>query len=261
MRRWCVFLFTLLFCGSVFSEPAGPSCAGDAFPGFASAGANPLVNLVQGKASKNWQPPDCIPWVKKPARFLVSTGGRFSHSGDTNTLLSRFANASAMTDIRYWSVTRQAWKPLFTAAYAVETDTDTETDTEIKREDFSIDELTTGSIVYLRQKEAYLPAALVMEMRVLERTPGRLVITMANTAPVRWMMTRVIDSGDYEFYYLLEREDASTWRFYNVSRLVGGGLAMTFLPDESLINRAAAIFRYIAGYTTDTEPPLAPVRR
>ncbi|MEO2173000.1 MAG: DUF6675 family protein [bacterium] len=255
MVRCCVFLVSLLCCASTFGESDRPSCVGDAFPGFALSGANPWVNLIQDKESKQWQPPDCIPWVKKPARFLVSTGGRFYHSGDATTLLSRFAAASSLTDIRYWSVTRQAWKPLFKAAYAVEPGTET------RRDDFSIGELTTGSEVYLWQKEAYLPSALVMEMQVLERTPERLVITMANTEPVRWMLTRVIDPGDYEFYYLLEREDESTWRFYNVSRLVGGGLALAFLPDESLINRAVAIFRHFAGYPTDTEPPLAPVRK
>ena len=255
MVRCCVFVVSLLCYGSTYGGPARPSCSGDTFPGFASVGATPRVNLITSKESKRWQPPDCIPWVKKPARFVVSTGGRFSHGGDATALLSRFAAASGMTDIRYWSVTRQAWKPLFKDAYAVGPDAET------RRDDFSIDELVTGSVVHLWQREVYLPAALVMEMRVLERTPERLVITMTNTVAVRWMLTRVIEPGDYEFYYLLEREDASTWRFYNVSRLVGGGLAMAFLPDESLINRAVAIFRHIAGYPTDTEPPLATVRK
>lgn len=255
MRRYWLIFVLALFCGNTFAGLTELSCTANDFHEYAAVGAMPGVNFLSEKERNRWQAPACIPWVMKSARALVSTAGRFSHAGDTTALLSRFAAVSDMTEIRYWSVTRQAWKPLFKVSYAVDAIT------EARRDDFSMTELGIGSIVHLWQREAYLPKALEMEMRVLERSPNRLVITMANTAPVKWMFSRIIESGDYEFYYLLEREDASTWRYYNVTRLVGGGMAMAFLPDESFVNRAVAIFRYISGYATDTEPPVARDRK
>jgi hypothetical protein len=217
-------------------------------------GTNPTVDLWQPSGDDLWQPPSCIPWVVKPARVVVTTLGRFQHTGNVDEILKRFADVSDMTSIQYWSVTKQKWKPLFKQSHALDPEENTQ------RDNFQLQELMPGHHVQVQQTEAYLPAPLTLDWQILERTPDRLVITMTNTSDVKWMFSRVIAKGNYEFFYLLERETGSTWRFYNVSRLTGGNIVLSLLPNESYINRAAAIFRYVAGYPTDIEPPVAPAR-
>jgi len=219
------------------------------------SGVNPSVKLWGPDQEDQWQQPACIPWTTKPARIVVTSFGQFEHTGNTDDLLARFAGVSGMASIRYWSVTRQLWKPLFKQSYAFDPASGK------RRSDFELSELAEGSVVQVRQKEAYLPAALTMQWEILSRTPDRLVIAMVNKNAVKWMFSRIISIGDYEFFYVIERKTDSTWQYYNVSRLVGSHFALSLLPNESYINRAVAIFRYISGYPTDAEPPAAPVRQ
>lgn len=186
--------------------------------------------------------------------MLVETAGRFRHAGDAEALLVRFGALSAMKQITYWSVTRQAWKPLFDLLEPLDNET------RKARPDFTLQELADDKILYVREQESHLPGTAVFEMRVTIASSDRFQIALENIEPIRWFGITVIEPRGSQFYYAVEREGGEIWRYYNLARVIGGGPTLAIVPDASYINRAAAMFRYVAGYPTDIEPPVAPTR-
>ncbi|XOV89701.1 MAG: DUF6675 family protein [Pseudomonadota bacterium] len=232
--------------------PLVPCGEGEASPDFAPVGAAPNVRVWHKAGLRDWVPASCLDWSDKPASHLVETAGRFEFDGTARQLLARFAAVSALEQVRYWSVTRGSWQPLFDDAHALGADG------ESPRDDFRPDDLVSGVPVLLYQKEAHLAGEFVMQLEVQAASEARLVVAMQNVSAVRWLLTTLIKPGDYEFFYLIEREREGVFRYYNLSRVVGGGLPLALLSDASFINRAVAVFRHLAGYPTDAEPPVAP---
>ena len=66
----------------------------------------------------------------------------------------------------------------------------------------------------------------------------------------------VFAPGEVQTITFLDRDSKDVWRYYAVART---SKAATLLPgsDASLINRAVAMFRYLAAIPADREPPAA----
>jgi hypothetical protein len=64
----------------------------------------------------------------------------------------------------------------------------------------------------------------------------------------------VIDPGGLEGFFVVEREAGPIWRYYALTRahiLVSEAMAP---PPGDHLNKAVALFRFIAGMPTDAEP-------
>jgi hypothetical protein len=70
-------------------------------------------------------------------------------------------------------------------------------------------------------------------------------------------MITLFPPGEAQSVYLLERESPDIWRYYSLARTGKKASSLTEGHDASLINRAVAYYRYLAGIPTDREPPAA----
>ena len=173
--------------------------------------------------------------------------------GQSGRIVGRFAQVSKFAGITYWSVSRQKWRPLIRAAYALSAP-----DRKAKREDFALTELGPGATVAFFQDEETPAGALVYRLEVRERTADRLVVSLANAERVRMLLVPLFDPGEYQFVYFFERESGEVWRYFALARAGGAWNPIVRLGSDSYINRAAALFRYLAGLALNQEPPAAP---
>jgi len=90
------------------------------------------------------------------------------------------------------------------------------------------------------------------------RTADRLTLAFENATPVRYLLLPLFAPGEYQFIYFLQREDGDLWRFYNLLRAaVSFGLSGQD-HEASFINRAVAIFHFVAGLPGDKAHPPRP---
>ena len=57
--------------------------------------------------------------------------------------------------------------------------------------------------------------------------------------------------------YYLDNEGAEIWRYYDIARTAGRAGNLILGHEASVINRAVALYRRLAGIPTDQEPPAA----
>jgi hypothetical protein len=210
---------------------------------------------VDDESIADWSPPDCTGWETRPVRALLGAAGRFRLSGDSTVLVERLARISAMTDMIYYSATRNRWRELFDEAYAL-----SRPDPDAAREDFTAADLEANTEAYFWLQENNPTAGVVYRVSLHDKTPNRLVFETVNVTPLKtellFIRRTVADPGDFRQLYILEREHDDVWQYYSLARMSGSG-ALAGLSEESLRNRAEAVFRYIAGLDMAREPPAA----
>ncbi len=244
--------------GQALAEPRAdrpsPPCTGPAHPPHSTdIGTPEVVVWFHKEGEAGWTPPACTGWTGDRFTVLIATAGRFRHDGDGDDLLRRMGAISGFETIRYWSVTRGRWNDLVVRAYAVEG-----SDGERRRADFSLAEMPAGKHLFFRQIENTPAGDVVYRIRIVERTPERLVIAVENTGSISWLLLPLFDPGGHQFLYYLEREEGDRWRYYSLAR-ARVKWSFAFLGAvQSYINRAVAVYRHLTGIPTDREPPPAP---
>lgn len=227
-----------------------PPCRGVSHPASPGPGAPPQVQVWNsGELPAAWRPPACTGWTTRSFKMLIALAGSFRHDGDAEALLGRFGAVSILTEIRYWSVSDSAWRPLVTEATALSAP-----DPDRRRADFTAAEMAAGDDLFFAQSDNRSSNEVVYRLRVLEMRPGRLVIQAENVSAVRLLLLSLFEPGDIQIVYFLERRSPGVWDYYSLTRTnprFGGHVA-------SYINRAVAAYRHIAGIPTDRDPPLAP---
>lgn len=230
-----------------------PPCAGAPYPASPALGESLNVRVWYPSSGEGrWTPPACTGWSGESYTALVAAAGRFRHAGSSDELLARVGAISRFTTIRYWSVTRGHWRRMIQDAAALDG-----ADPTSRRADFAPDELTPGRVLHYLQEDNDPTRPVVYRLEVRERTPDRVVLALANETPIAIAILDVAEPEGYQFLYVLEREAGEVWRYYNLYR---ARLALDLLPrdpEASMINRAAAIYRYMVGVPTDLEPPAA----
>jgi hypothetical protein len=182
-------------------------------------------------------------------KMVVAVSGTFRFDGDADKLLERLGAASAMQGIRYWSVTDKKWRELITESGAVDSPSSTQ-----RRGDFTAAEMKQGKDLYFVQRDSRSTGEVVYRMRVLEAAKDRLVIETENVSRVRSYIFTLFKPGELRTIHYLSRQSPGVWNYYALT-LIGASQSDSHAP--SLINRAVALYRYVAGQPTDQEPPLA----
>ena len=236
------------------AEPLpNPPCAGAPYPAFPAPGATPNLELWPMAAlGADWTPPACTGWNRSDA-VVVALAGRFTGARDVDGILERLGNISALTAVRYWSVTDKQWNPLFARAAARATRNPTDT-----RGNFTAAEIRSGAPIYFLSTDNRASGSIVTHLAVKESGPNRIVVEMTNVSPVRWYGLVIVPQGGIRTLYFLDRQNDNAWRFYSLSRTQTSSLLSRFVPRESYLNRAVAMYRYVAEIPTDREPPAAP---
>ena len=201
----------------------------------------------------DWAPPACTGWRPLPFRALVAVAGRFHHRGTAEGLLARLGAVSALTTIRYWSVSDGRWLDLVTDAAAL-----SGPDAAARRPDFGVAEMRGGADLYLAQDDNRSTGAVGYRLRVREVAPDRLVAETENVTAVRYLVVPLAGPGDLRALHFLERLSPEEWGYYGLARTAAGTSPLTGGREASQINRAVALFRHLAGLPTDQGPPAAP---
>ena len=240
------FVALVVFGAVVYAQPQ-PPCGTPPLPMYPAAGAAAVVRVWQ---NSDWTPAPCTGWSASHSATLVATAARFSLPGGSDALRRRIGAVSAMRGLLYWSTTRQAWQPLVLDAYAV-TGAD-----GVRRKDFTAGEVAAGRTLYALQQDNLL-GKVVYETRVDAASADHIVLATRNASAVRYFGVPLFQPGDIQSVSFLDRDAKEVWRYYAVLRMPRQASLLTMGHDASLVNRAVAFYRYLAGIPADRDPPAA----
>jgi hypothetical protein len=217
---------------------AEPACAPDPTPSYPALSAPPAVKVLH---DTTWTPPPCTTWSSATSATIVATAARF-HATALD-ILRRIAAVSKLSGLLYWSTTAQKWQPMILSART------------IAGHDPSAADLVPGATFDLQQEDNLFGSA-TYRLRILIATADRLAIATENTTALRFLGMPIVAPGEVQSVTFLDRESKDAWRYYSLART---GKNASLLPghDASLINRAVAVFRYLAAIPADREPPAA----
>jgi len=245
------FLLTtvLFFAASANAQPGPqPPCEGNPAPAYPALDSPPVIKTWD---HSGWTPPSCLGWIPSDSATLVAVAARFRHNGGAEALRRRIGAVSQLSGLLYWSTTNQKWQPMMLDAFALSGPSEAQ-----RRKDFSPGELAEGQTVYVHQEDNMVGKA-VYSLRIVRASADRIVFAIENSGAIRYLSMPVFQAGEIQSIVFLERESQDIWRYYSLVRI--GRQASLFLAghDSSLVNRAAASFRYLAGIPADQEPPAA----
>lgn len=260
---------TLLLClgpARAQQEVPRPPCDGAIpLPSYAATGAPPEVGVWSGKplddpslahvALRGTPPAEagaalaCAGWETMPP-FTVALAFRLPGAPTVDDLLARFGAYGDLAPVRYWAASRQRWENLFDQIYAV-----TDQDSRERRPNHTLAELRAGGDLLAYQDPGGPVGGAVYRTRVREAGPDRLVVLVENVTSARAAGLLPLRPGTLRFAHFLERLPGpeGAWGYYG---LVGLGIA----PDSArtYVNRAASLFRHMAGIPPEQEPPVWP---
>jgi hypothetical protein len=255
LRRAVIVSVLLLLAPGAQAGGPQPPCTASVASGYPSPDSAPSVVVWQGKEldQSNWHPPSCTGWLAgSRSKLIVTLTGSFRFNGPMNALLARVGTISALRKIQYWSTTDKKWGPLSNDASAL-----TDADPKSRRPDFSAAELGKGADLYYWEDDVRT-GSTVYRLRVSENTPERVVISSDNVTPVRRFIFTLFRPGALQSVLIIERVSPGIFGVFVLSRSGEGASVLTSGHDDSYVNRAAALYRALAGIKTDQEPPAAP---
>ena len=225
-------------------------CGGDqpSYPG-ASERASIRVHFSD-ELGAQWSPAACAGWAPANVSFLIVTAARFRHEGGVEEIAGRLGAISRYREMPYWSHTRKVWRPLMLEAFAL-----ANTDVNSKRPDFAPAEMLDGQPHYFWQSAS---GKFAYRVQVREHSATRMVVEMENITGFAMLLLPAFRPGDARMLYFIEHEAGDVWRYYALISIAGPFTSFVRTGEESFINRAGAIFRYLAGIPAKQEPPYAP---
>jgi hypothetical protein len=233
------------------SLPRPPCAPGETpRPAYAPAGAPPAVQVWQNVEL----PADaCFGALTGPMNSVAVLAGRFRHpdgaGGTLDDLAARFGAVSQSVGQLYWSTTEQAWRALVSEAFALSGN-----DTDLKRPDFTAAEVRSGETLYFAQNDTRSTGLNRYRMTALQSRPGRLVVQVVNESPVAFTFVTLFHEEGLLSLHFVERLEDGLWGYYGLAAVREGSVAG---HTNSLVNRAAAFYRFLRGVPGDAGPPLA----
>jgi hypothetical protein len=244
--RCAMAVLVLLLSLPAAAAPAGdapvPPCGEAAWPSFRAAGAPPAVRVWTPRdLGAHWQPPACTGWTASDFQLVVALAGSFESARTRDGLLEGFGAVSQLLGVRYWSVTDNAWRALFSAATALEAP-----DLKRLRADFTAAEMTGGGNLYFADRDSRSSGQVIYRMRVRDADDGRFVVEMENVTPVRFYLLTLFPPGALQSVFFLQRSAPMAWGYYGLVR-TRAGAALFSNNRDSYVNRALALFYHYAG--------------
>jgi hypothetical protein len=254
VRPFSTVCLAILCCHTYGYAQFGPQppCGVDSIPPHPSLADSPAVKFWStAELGEHWRPPACTGWTGEGFSTLVTTAARFYHASGMDDLLLHSGAISSLAGMRYWSTTHKSWQTLIPDAYAV-----TGAEGNRRRQDFTLEELKAGSVLYFHQEDN-LSGKAIYRLHIAEATPDRLVFDVANVTLMKYLFVPLFHPGEMQSVYYLDRESDSVWRYYSMARTGKNASSLTIGHEASWINRSVAFFRHVAGIPGDQEPPAA----
>jgi hypothetical protein len=247
----CVLVASMSLCVCRAADDAPqPPCGVMPSPPYAEPGAQPNVKIWNARKEPLRIAARCEGIPAGDFKTAVALSGSFRYDDTADKILERFAAVSQMKGIRYWSVTDQAWRVLVTESTAVEPPPQA-----ARRTDFNTAELKTQKDVFFAQRDSRSTGEVLYRMRVTELNSDRVVVESENASAIKTFIFTLFKPGELHTIHFLTRRTGGIWTYYALTVV---GSAQSDSHMASLVNRAASLYRYVAGQPTDQEPPLAP---
>ncbi len=227
--------------------PRPPCAPGDPpYPAYTAEGALPAVEVWQNVALPNG---DCFGALVGPMSTVAALSGRFRFAGTLDDLAARIGAVSETVGQLYWSTTDQTWRELISEAFAL-----SEADTEFRRPDFTAEEVRSGAALYFAQNDTRSTGLNVYRLRAWGTDADRLTVETVNETPVSFTFVTLFQEEGLLSLHFIERLDGDLWGYYGLAAVREGSVAG---HTKSLVNRAAAFYRFLRGVPGDEGAPLA----
>ena len=231
------------------SAPRAP-CDSPPVPAYAPVDTPPAVAAQLSKDGTARVAAPCAAELADGFDAVVVLSGSFRFQGDAKELLERLGALSKLQGLRYWSTTDRSWTQLIPKSHALD-----KVDKGYKpRADFSAAEMSAGNELFYSQSDNRSKHELTYRMRVTASGPDQIVVQARNITGFKGLVASVAP-GDLRTVQFLRRRGKGIWDYYLVSAI---RKTVIGTREASLINRASALYRYVAGQRIDAEPPLAP---
>jgi len=239
-------LFTL--AGVAAADEAAPAaCTG--IPGVAAPEPGAAAVVAAWSDNAAWRPPSCTDWTARGFRLLVAVAASFRSDAGIDDLLARFGAVSSLADVRFWSPSDRAWKPLVENAGALD-------GSGTARADFTPAEIKDGRPFFFVQGGGET-GDIVNRARVVDASPDRLVVEAQNVTPIKFSLIQLFGPGDLQTLYSFERRSPGVWTYHGLTRVGRGSSFLVAGHTDSFANRALALYRHFAGLPAASTPPLA----
>ena len=249
------FLFlAILLCQARGYGQSGPQppCGKDPVPPYPGLDESATVkSWSRADFGGAWKPPECTGWAGEGFTTLVTTAARFRYSAGAEGLLRHIGAISELAGTRYWSNTHKKWQTLIVEAHAI-----TGLHSSERRDNFSLDEMKQGQVLYFEQADD-LSGKADYRMRIAEASANRIVFDLENVSTVHFLFITLFHPGEVQSTYFLDRESENVWRYYSIVRTGKRANGLVAKNESSAINRAVAFYRQLTGIPTDQEPPAA----
>lgn len=248
LRKAAIWIALLCVMVVMPYAKAETPCTGTVWTDFPIPGAPPAITIRHGSEAETWVPPSCTGWLP-PSKLVISLKGSFRSRGSMDDVLTRLGTISALANVRYWSVTDKRWDMLAHGAAALHGP-----DPNSRRADFSGQELTQGAELYYWVDDSR-SGNVTYRLQVRERSPDRAIIISENVTPVRRFILTLFKPGALQSALFVYRLGPGVFGLYILNRTGEGTSLFAAGHEGSYVNRANALFRYMAGIRTNLEPP------
>jgi hypothetical protein len=232
---------------------AGPvppcSATGSAVvPLYADLGDPPTVGIWHGVEIGRVEP--CLGAMPGRMKLVVALAGRFRSTRSIEEIAGRVGAVSSTRGLRYWSTTEGRWRTLVADAFALES-----RDAESRRADFTPAEILSGRILHFAQRDTRSTSLNVYSLSGRLVGHDRLAIEVINITTIRVFFFPLFESKALLSLHFFERLEPDIWGYYGISAIGSGSIEG---HEKSLVNRAAAAYRFFKNVPADRDPPLAP---
>lgn len=232
--------------------PAVPGGDPAVFPTYGAMDGPPNYGIwhIRDIARDRWQAPECLHWYGD-TRLVVALAARFHSTASTADFAEMLGSVSRYPSVKFWAITRQEWYPMALDAFVVAGPKNE----NVRLPDPPPDALVAGRD-YFYAEDTDVSGRDVYHMRVLERTPDRLVMSSENVTPITVAIVTMFPPAALQVMTFLDRV-AGGWALYGITRAAVESSSMVSGYQSSYLNRLDAMRRVLAGIPTDRDPPIA----
>jgi hypothetical protein len=207
-----------------------------------------LATDTVAKLPADFALPPCVGWDLQRFSSFAGAVGAFRSSG-MNELLSRLGAISSFKGMRYWSVTDGRLEPLVTDAFAVEG-----AGFKDRRSDFTATEMQVGQDFHFVEHDNRSSGVVLYRMRIVERSPGQVVVDISNASKVGLFLLTLFEPGDLRTTLFFSDNADGTWTCYAFLALHPTTFAGLLDNHKSHVNRLIALYGHVTG-SDDRELP------
>ena len=144
--------------------------------------------------------------------------------------------------MRYWSVTDHRLEALIVRAFATEGPSST-----MERADFTLLDMQVGRDLFFGERDNRSSDAVRYRMTVLERSPDRIIVDIANATRVGRFLLTLFEPGDLRTALVISRSADGTWICYALLGFHPTALAGMLDSHKSQLNRLIALYGHTVG--------------